>query len=60
MRLARALAIVLAFGAAMIACDRIVVLSPGPPDGGGGDGGFVPDAALFPDGGAFDGPHDAG
>lgn len=60
MRPLRTLAIVLAFGAAVIACDRIVILTPGPPDGGG-DGGFLPDAAMFPDGGSLaDGPHDAG
>jgi len=58
-KLARALAIILAFGAAALACDRIVVLSPAPPDGGG-DGGFLPDAAFFPDGGTLaDAPHDA-
>jgi hypothetical protein len=54
----RALAIVVAFGAAVIACDRIVILTP-PPDGGGNDGGFVPDAAFFPDAGTLDG-HDGG
>ncbi|MEO8552597.1 MAG: hypothetical protein ABI678_21620 [Kofleriaceae bacterium] len=58
MKVLRVLAIVVAFGAAAIACDRVVILTP-PPDGGH-DGGFVPDAALFPDGGSLaDAPQDA-
>lgn len=56
MKLVRAIAILVAFGAAAIACDRIVVLSPAPDDAGQlpFDGAFVPDAAQFdahPDGG---------